>query len=141
MHYGFPPHGGAGVKIAKHHHRDETVDPDRHDRTVRADDEALIRNALAEHIPAANGRMLAAKTCLYTMTPDGDFIIDRLPGQHRGRLALLRPRLQVRAGDRRNPRRPGDERRDAPRYCAFPPGAVRVGLRRPPKSIAALRNC
>jgi sarcosine oxidase len=80
MHYGIPPHGGAGVKVAKHHHRKETVDPDRYDRTVRADDEALIRNALADHIPAVNGRMIAAKTCLYTMTPDGDFIIDRLPG-------------------------------------------------------------
>jgi sarcosine oxidase len=79
-HYGIPPHGGAGVKIAKHHHRDEAADPDRHDRTVRADDEALIRDALAEHIPAVNGRMVDAKTCLYTNTPDGDFIIDRLPG-------------------------------------------------------------
>ena len=80
MHYGIPPHGGAGIKIAKHHHRDETVDPDRHDRTVSADDEALIRAAVADHIPAANGAMMAAATCLYTMTPDGDFLIDRLPG-------------------------------------------------------------
>jgi sarcosine oxidase len=40
----------------------------------------LIRGAIAEHIPAANGRLLEAKTCLYTMTPDGDFLIDRLPG-------------------------------------------------------------
>ena len=45
-----------------------------------ADDEALIRAAVADHIPAANGRLIAAKTCLYTMTPDGDFLIDRLPG-------------------------------------------------------------
>jgi sarcosine oxidase len=35
---------------------------------------------VAEHLPAANGRLVKAKTCLYTMTPDGDFIIDRLPG-------------------------------------------------------------
>jgi sarcosine oxidase len=40
----------------------------------------LIRAAIEEHIPAANGRLIAAKTCLYTMTPDGDFLIDRLPG-------------------------------------------------------------
>jgi sarcosine oxidase len=84
MHYGFPPQGGvgigAGIKVAKHHHRNETVDPDRYDRTVSADDEALIRDAVAEHIPAANGPLLAAETCLYTMTPDGDFLIDRLPG-------------------------------------------------------------
>ena len=68
------------MKIAKHHHRGETVDPDRYDRAVSAADESLIRSALAEHIPAANGELLAAKTCLYTVTPDGDFIIDRVPG-------------------------------------------------------------
>jgi sarcosine oxidase len=79
MHYGFPLHGNPGVKIAKHYHRDEAVDPDRFDRSVTAADEALIRPALADHIPAANGPLLAAKTCLYTVTPDRDFIIDRAP--------------------------------------------------------------
>jgi sarcosine oxidase len=85
MHYGIPPQGGtgsgAGVKVAKHHHRDQTVDPDAVDRAVSAADEHLIRAAIAEHVPAANGRLIDAKTCLYTMTPDGDFLIDRLPGQ------------------------------------------------------------
>src|SRR5262249_34083535 len=59
MHYGIPPQGSvhAGVKVAKHHHRNETVDPDAYDRTVSAADEALIRAAIAEHIPAANGRL------------------------------------------------------------------------------------
>jgi sarcosine oxidase len=82
MHYGIPPHGSidAGIKVAKHHHRDQAVDPDAYDRAVSAEDEALIRAALADHIPAANGRLIAAKTCLYTVTPDGDFLIDRLPG-------------------------------------------------------------
>jgi sarcosine oxidase len=80
MHYGIPPHGRAGIKVAKHHHRDQAVDPDEYDRVVSAQDEALIRPAIAEHLPAANGALIAAKTCLYTMTPDGDFLIDRLPG-------------------------------------------------------------
>jgi sarcosine oxidase len=82
MHYGIPPQAGGdgGIKIAKHHHRDEAVDPDTCDRAVTAADEALIRPVIAEHLPAADGRMLAAKTCLYTMTPDGDFLIDRVPG-------------------------------------------------------------
>jgi sarcosine oxidase len=77
--YGFPD-DGAGVKVAKHHHADERVDPDACDRDVSAADEAMIRAALAAHLPAADGRRLAATTCLYTMTPDGDFILDRLPG-------------------------------------------------------------
>jgi sarcosine oxidase len=80
VHYGFPPDGSGRIKVAKHHHRDETVDPDDHDRTVSDDDVSLIRLALAEHLPAANGRLAEAKTCLYTVTPDGDFIIDQLPG-------------------------------------------------------------
>jgi sarcosine oxidase len=55
LHYGIPADGSLqpGIKVAKHHHRDETVDPDAYDQAVRADDEALIRAALAEHIPAA----------------------------------------------------------------------------------------
>jgi sarcosine oxidase len=79
IHYGFPL-DNAGVKFAKHHHADETVDPDACDRSVSAGDEALIRPVLAECLPGANGRLVRAKTCLYTMTPDGDFVIDRLPG-------------------------------------------------------------
>lgn len=80
VHYGIPPHAGRGVKVAKHHHRDETVDPETCDRIVSACDEAMIRDFLADTIPAANGAMTETRTCLYTMTPDGDFIIDRLPG-------------------------------------------------------------
>ncbi len=80
VHYGFPPDGGGRVKIAKHHGRNEPVDPDRVDREISAADEALIRPALADHIPAANGTLAEAKTCLYTVTPDHDFIIDRMPG-------------------------------------------------------------
>ena len=83
MHYGIPPpHAdiSAGIKVAKHHHRNQTVDPDDYDRAVSQEDEALIRAALADHAPALNGELLVAKTCLYTLTPDGDFLIDRLPG-------------------------------------------------------------
>jgi sarcosine oxidase len=77
--YGFPGDAN-GVKVAKHHHLNEAVDPDHYDHTVSAADEATIRTVLKAHLPDAEGRLLAAQTCLYTMTPDGDFIIDRLPG-------------------------------------------------------------
>ena len=79
IHYGFPPYGRMGIKIAKHHHRDEVVEPDRYDTIVSATDEAAIRAPLGEILPAADGRLLGAQTCLYTMTPDETFIIDRLP--------------------------------------------------------------
>jgi sarcosine oxidase len=78
VYYGFPADTD-GIKVAKHHHLDETVDPDRYNRAVSAADEAAIRMVLKAHVPDADGRLIAAKTCLYTMTPDGDFILDRLP--------------------------------------------------------------
>ena len=69
------------MKVAKHHHRDETVDPETYDRVVSPADEALIRGLLADYLPGRERRDDATpRTCLYTMTPDGDFIIDRLPG-------------------------------------------------------------
>lgn len=79
-HYGLPAYRRMGIKIAKHHHRGEVVDADAYDRTVSTDDEAAIRAPLAQYLPGANGRLLAAQTCLYTMTPDETFIIDRMPG-------------------------------------------------------------
>lgn len=79
IHYGLPYYGRMGLKVAKHHHFDEVADPDGYNMAVAAADEAAIRAPLAEHLPAANGRLLAAQPCLYTMTPDETFIIDRLP--------------------------------------------------------------
>ena len=79
-HYGFPSLDGRTVKIAKHHHLDETVEPETVARTVSAKDEAAIRAAVAAHVPAADGPLAQAKTCLYTVTPDHDFIIDLAPG-------------------------------------------------------------
>jgi sarcosine oxidase len=77
--YGFPAETD-GVKVAKHHHAGATVDPDHYDRAGSTADEDVIRSALKAHVPDAGGRLLAARTCLYTTTPDGDFILDRLPG-------------------------------------------------------------
>lgn len=83
IHYGFPLHGDGLLKIAKHHHAREIVEPESCDRIVSAADEATITDPLFRMLPAAAGPVVAAKTCLYTMTPDGDFLIDRLPGSER----------------------------------------------------------
>jgi sarcosine oxidase len=68
-----------GLKISKHHHLNEIAEPDTCDRKVSATDEAAIRAPLADYLPDANGRLLDAQTCLYTMTPDETFIVDRMP--------------------------------------------------------------
>jgi sarcosine oxidase len=80
IHYGFPSYATKGIKVSKHHHSEDMVQPETYDRNVSANDEAIIRAPLAEYLPGANGRLLDAQTCLYTMTPDDTFIIDHMPG-------------------------------------------------------------
>jgi sarcosine oxidase len=80
LHYGFPAYGGMGVKIAKHGHLDEVAEPDGYETTVSTTDETAIRAPLESYLPGANGRLLSAQTCLYTMTPDNTFIVDCVPG-------------------------------------------------------------
>ena len=83
-HYGIPPHGMAPckglLKIAKHDFEKPDIAPEGYDRTITAADEETIRVALRKYLPAANGRLVAAKTWLYTVTDDKDFLIDRVPG-------------------------------------------------------------
>lgn len=76
--YGFPIFGEAGVKIAQDA-GGRAVDPDT--RGFEPDPEIAARTKafLARHLPSALGRELMTKTCLYTLTPERDFVIDRLP--------------------------------------------------------------
>ncbi len=120
MFYGFPDDGTASVKVAKHHHADETVDPERCDRVVSAADEAMIRSCLAAHLPA--GRRAARRRHHLPLHYDARRRFhsrpDARPRPDHRRLALFGPRLQVRPGDRRDHRRSRDARRDRPRYLA-----------------------
>jgi len=76
--YGLPHNGDAAVKVARHHGGAITT-ADTVDRTVTAADQADIRSYLSRHLPKADGKLLDAKVCLYTNTPDDHFIIDRHP--------------------------------------------------------------
>ncbi len=79
--YGFPVHGIPGFKFGKYHHLFEQVEADDWDRLPNADDEDLLRSAIAEWFPDGNGPVLSLATCMFTNTPDEHFIIDRLaPG-------------------------------------------------------------
>jgi glycine/D-amino acid oxidase-like deaminating enzyme len=67
-----------GVKVARHH-SGEYCDPDTVERAVTAQDERRLRSAIAERIPALNGPVVSSLVCLYENSPDGHFLIDRLP--------------------------------------------------------------
>ncbi len=76
--YGFGRFGHDGVKIGDHL-GDDIVDPDNVDRSMRPTDESHIRRFSQKHLPDANGDVVGFETCLYTKTPDEDFIVDRHP--------------------------------------------------------------
>ena len=83
VYYGFPMITvSPGLKIAVHAPLTPT-DPDRVTREVTTGDEETFRVCLQRYLPSADGSLLAMRTCLYGNSPDGDFIIDRLPGSSR----------------------------------------------------------
>jgi sarcosine oxidase len=77
--YGFPVFGEAGPKVAQDA-GGKPVDPDT--RTFEPDPEnsARVERFLQRYLPAALGPAISTKTCLYTLTPDREFVIDRVPG-------------------------------------------------------------
>jgi sarcosine oxidase len=76
--YGFPVFGEAGPKVGQDAGgREVTADT----RTFEPDQAALRRvmDFLRKYIPNALGPIIYTKTCLYTLTPDRDFVLDAVP--------------------------------------------------------------
>ena len=77
--YGFPIFGEPALKIAWD--RCEILtDPESRSFEPRDDVTEAVRGFAARHLPQAVGPVRLAKTCLYTLTPDRDFLLDRVPG-------------------------------------------------------------
>ena len=75
---------GQGVKVATEQYASVTPDPDHVQRNVTPDEAAAMHAThLAARMPGVRPRALRAKACLYTMTPDRDFLLDRAPGNPR----------------------------------------------------------
>jgi sarcosine oxidase len=77
--YGFPVWGVPGFKLGKYHHRRERADPDRVDREIHPEDEEVLREAVRRYFPDADGPTVAAKTCMFTNSPDEHFLLDIHP--------------------------------------------------------------
>jgi sarcosine oxidase len=85
--YGFPTYGEAGPKAAEDVGGREVTPATR---TFDRDEDAFARVAafLERHLPGAVGPPIDTKTCLYTLTPDRDFVVDRLPDHPRVHVLL-----------------------------------------------------
>jgi sarcosine oxidase len=80
--YGFPAIDGArgGIKIATEHY-DATTTADSAD--PGADDAfEMHRKLISPNIPGVGVRCVRSETCLYTVTPDAGFVIDRHPAMN-----------------------------------------------------------
>ena len=85
--YGLPDVDGSGVKIgqdvggAKVTGDDRSFDPDPayRERLIRFQEQLL---------PGTTGTIVEERTCLYTMTPDREFVLDHVPG-HEGAVVGL----------------------------------------------------
>lgn len=75
--YGLPSVNGSGFKIGLHGGPD--IDPVQPDRTPDAETGEHVRRFAARHLPTADSSLIESRVCLYTMTPDEHFIIDRHP--------------------------------------------------------------
>ncbi len=76
--YGFPDDRGEGFKIGKYYHlRQQVSDPDRLDRECHPEDEAVLREGIEAYFPEANGATRRMAACMFTNTPDTDFVLDR----------------------------------------------------------------
>jgi sarcosine oxidase len=78
--YGFPALDGpaGGIKAAIHG-SDVVCTPETVDRGIHEADLRRIIDRLKVRIPALEGEVVRAKTCLYTMTPDEHFVIGKHP--------------------------------------------------------------
>jgi sarcosine oxidase len=76
--YGFPVYGEAGPKAAQDVGGDEVTADTRTFEPNPAAHQRLV-DFLAQYLPDMLGPVIYTKTCLYTLPPDRDFVLDSLP--------------------------------------------------------------
>ena len=76
--YGFPTYGEAGPKAAQDCGGQATTPAER-TFEIDAGADARLRTFMRRHLPSAIAPEIYTKTCLYTLTPDRDFVVDRVP--------------------------------------------------------------
>jgi sarcosine oxidase len=77
--YGFPVIDGLGHKVARSDSGSDVRDLAVLERTLSPADEAECRPFLDRYLPAVTGPVRGGRVCMYTMTPDKNFILDRHP--------------------------------------------------------------
>jgi monomeric sarcosine oxidase len=77
--YGFPKLDGRGVKVAQHSGGLDIADPMTARREIDPEEERSLVRFLATCLPEVSHRVTDHEACLYTMSPDEHFVVDRHP--------------------------------------------------------------
>jgi sarcosine oxidase len=77
--YGFPSYGIPGVKFGRYERQGESGDPDGISRVPTIGDETRLRELASRYLPEGAGPTVALKTCLFELSPDEHFLVDRHP--------------------------------------------------------------
>jgi monomeric sarcosine oxidase len=77
--YGFPAIDERGVKVAEHSGGEPIDDPSRLDDSVDPQIRNRIETFVRQHLPGVTLRHRHHQVCMYTMSPDEHFIVDRHP--------------------------------------------------------------
>jgi sarcosine oxidase len=77
--YGFPKLDARGVKAAEHSGGRVVDDPLVVDRSIDANEQQRLIQFLSAHLPGVTNKVTDHVVCLYTMSPDENFIVDRHP--------------------------------------------------------------
>lgn len=77
--YGFPSLDGRVIKVAQHSGGEVVADPLLVDRQLREADVQPIADFLRECLPETRLQPARHSVCLYTVTPDRHFVVDRHP--------------------------------------------------------------
>ncbi|HEX4148026.1 MAG TPA: N-methyl-L-tryptophan oxidase [Pirellulales bacterium] len=81
--YGFPQLGPDGIKVGEHTGGIPVDDPLALDRRIDRTDQVRVEKFLTEYLPAAGGICKRHSACMYTLSPDGHFIVDHDPQSER----------------------------------------------------------
>ncbi len=77
--YGFPVRDDRGLKVAQHNGGEFVHDPLKVDRSVDVAEREQVDGFLRAHLPEVAIPATEHAVCMYTMSPDEHFIIDRHP--------------------------------------------------------------
>jgi sarcosine oxidase len=81
--YGFPSLDGKTIKLATEQY-DVVTDPDKNDRKVSAaEKQSMYTDYIRGRLPGLSDQCESAMSCLYTTTPDANFVIDFHPDSNR----------------------------------------------------------